>query len=342
MLTHPLFDWQIVDDKEWAVVTAAGVSSGDKDGNQSDATTADPGHRPSLSLISLVSVAVAVILMWMTHALWSAQRADALPPDDDNSVMTPHVLVEAKDGYLRFSPIDSAHGGPQRLSILSDYFQFEYDLLDRSAVTAVARQIDPHYRTLRHIVGLDEPASVLKINVSPRAMATGWQLSADTIMIPSPGFLHLPAEYAAETLMESLHMALINVVLTQRLADDRVHPHWNFLVDGLRQWMQTCLAAPGGRHCNEPIPPSTTLSVTPPLLLADLVFTGPDWVATTWRVERIQAAESLVAYIVEAHGVEKLPLLLDGLRQHNSWQTLIPAVFDQSVDQFETAWRTRN
>jgi hypothetical protein len=66
--------------------------------------------------------------------------------------------------------------------------------------------------------------------------------------------------------------------------------------------------------------------------------TEPDWIVGAKLAARIQVAESLIAYVVDAYGVEMLPVLIDGFRQHRSWQTLVPAVFGQPVERFEQDW----
>jgi hypothetical protein len=42
--------------------------------------------------------------------------------------------------------------------------------------------------------------------------------------------------------------------------------------------------------------------------------------------------------VVESYGRERLPDLLQGLAAYDSWQELIPAVFDVSQEQFVSGW----
>jgi hypothetical protein len=51
-------------------------------------------------------------------------------------------------------------------------------------------------------------------------------------------------------------------------------------------------------------------------------------------------AETVIEYIVATYGRDHLPRLLAALGEHTDWQTLIPAVFDLSADEFEAGWRT--
>lgn len=49
---------------------------------------------------------------------------------------------------------------------------------------------------------------------------------------------------------------------------------------------------------------------------------------------------TLIEYAVKVYGVEHLPVLLAGLPQYDTWETLIPAVYGVSPSEFEQGWRT--
>jgi hypothetical protein len=48
---------------------------------------------------------------------------------------------------------------------------------------------------------------------------------------------------------------------------------------------------------------------------------------------------TLVEYAVAAYGYEQLPVLLADLAQHDTWDTLLPAVYDISSTEFEEGWQ---
>lgn len=331
------FDWLVFEEKDWEDAVASGVLADDIS-HKSTTTTGDSSRSAHVPWFSVAGIALVVLFLWMAYAPLSAQRADAMPIADDNPLLTTPVQVEAKDGYLHFFSRNPAPRSPQRLRILSTYFQFEYDLRDQNATAVAAAQLDPFYRALRQAVGLADPADLIKIEITGRAMTTGWQLSAGSVMTPSPAFLQIPPEATAATLTQNLRGALVHIVLTERLTEAPIGPKWSFLVEGLRHWLQTCYEPLGERPCAGRQAAATVLNATPPMSLADLTFTDADWVATTWGVERVHGAKWLVAYIVDAYGAEKLPVLLERIHQHDSWQTLIPAVFDLSLEQFEQGW----
>lgn len=48
---------------------------------------------------------------------------------------------------------------------------------------------------------------------------------------------------------------------------------------------------------------------------------------------------TLLEYAVDANGRERLPRLVTDLGQYESWETLIPAVYDVSSAEFEAGWQ---
>lgn len=51
------------------------------------------------------------------------------------------------------------------------------------------------------------------------------------------------------------------------------------------------------------------------------------------------ALATLIDYGVATYGRERLPALVAGLRQHKTWETLVPAVFGVSAAEFESGWQ---
>jgi hypothetical protein len=54
---------------------------------------------------------------------------------------------------------------------------------------------------------------------------------------------------------------------------------------------------------------------------------------------QVVALATLVEYAVATYGRERLPVLLAGLGQYESWDTLLPAVYDVSAIEFEVGWQ---
>lgn len=62
-----------------------------------------------------------------------------------------------------------------------------------------------------------------------------------------------------------------------------------------------------------------------------------DLPGATEREGAVSAA--LIGYATQRYGTGRLPLLLSGLQQPVTWEALIPALFDVSVEEFEAGWQ---
>src|SRR4029079_18836432 len=51
------------------------------------------------------------------------------------------------------------------------------------------------------------------------------------------------------------------------------------------------------------------------------------------------ALATLIEYAVATYGRERLPALVAGLGQYETWDTLLPAVFGVSAAEFEAGWQ---
>jgi hypothetical protein len=64
---------------------------------------------------------------------------------------------------------------------------------------------------------------------------------------------------------------------------------------------------------------------------------NPEYTAGHW--EQTLALATLIEYVVTTYGREQLPALLAALGQHESWETLIPAIYGVSAIEFEAGWQ---
>jgi hypothetical protein len=64
----------------------------------------------------------------------------------------------------------------------------------------------------------------------------------------------------------------------------------------------------------------------------DLAVTEPSWID-------LLAFETVLDYVVATYGADALPALVEGFRRYDTWNTLIPAIFGVSVEEFERGWQ---
>jgi hypothetical protein len=120
---------------------------------------------------------------------------------------------------------------------------------------------------------------------------------------------------------------------------------WATLVDGLRLWLlreQSKL-------------PSQSLATVEVLFRSGikagiaprLAWIGPGDVPCSYgfTAGAIHGSEygiyavAFVEYAANAYGRDRLPALIEGMKRHDSWETLIPAVYGVSAAEFEAGWQ---
>lgn len=243
--------------------------------------------------------------------------------------------------WLRTEPV-AEFWGPEDI-LQTDHFHFQFHQRDAGAVKAVAENVDALYAGLREDVGLGPaPAGeTLTIRVRPRTDVTDWRFAGDTLTVPSPALLPVPEDRTAvDRLSQSIVYPLAQHVLQEALEDVDVEREWSTVIEGIRHWLTwDRWALPSGwrYHAEEPLRQQVEYGKM--LRLEDVTPRWREGWDRTHRWTRLIVAETVVAYATETYGRDRLPALLQGLSQHESWRRLIPAVFDVSADEFEAGWQ---
>ncbi len=243
--------------------------------------------------------------------------------------------------WLRTSPQPEFWGAERTAD--TDYFHFEFYQRDAAALATTIETIDELYAGLRRDVGVGLPPAdeKLTIKVVPSTDVTSWHFTGDTLRISSPDLLQVPAEVSdAARLTASIAYPLTRRVVDQALRETRIDSQWGPLVDGMRHWL-------AGE--DNPLPSAWRWYVKgllkQRLRRASTVhlthFVTPHWASLDQgeRWVRILAGESVVDYAVEVYGRDRLPALLRELSEHETWDTLVPTVFDVPLEEFEAGWR---
>lgn len=225
----------------------------------------------------------------------------------------------------------------------SDRFRFEYYQRDAETVKGLATRVEALYAGLRGDAGLEPPPADEKLTVQivPRTDVVDWHFTGDTLTVPSPALLPVPVEYSDEVrLTRSVARPLARRVLDEALQAAQVEPGWRLMTEGLHHWLGwdgSTLPSAWRYHAEGLL--REQLEKRGPLHLTDL--TAPvteQWDRSDWWL-RTMAAETIVEYAVDAYSRERLPALLGGLGEYETWDTLIPAVFGVPADEFEAGWQ---
>lgn len=242
------------------------------------------------------------------------------------------------DRWVRTAP-DAGNWGSAR-TLETDHFRFEFRQRDADTVAAVAAEIDVRYAELRRELGLDAPDDeVFVVEVVPRLEVIFWRFSDDRLTVPSPVLQPVPvevneADYLADTIARPLAQHVLNEYFWEHWIDEQ----WVPLAHGVRYWLWRgvdTVDRPSGWRYAMHQRLRDTLSKRASLRLADLDG------RTAWddSIVRNLTASTVVEYGVTAYGRDRLAPLLDALDEHESWETLVPAVFGVSAAEFEAGWR---
>jgi hypothetical protein len=139
----------------------------------------------------------------------------------------------------------------------------------------------------------------------------------------------------AEILSQTLVYALAGKVLDEALQGREIRTNWLELIQGIRLWL----------GCHDSAEPLSWLYQMDEIVHQQVTHDATlqmmhSATALTYHADaRIQAAATLIAYATNRYGTQTLPILLAALSQYDSWQSLIPAVYGVSAEQFEQGWQ---
>lgn len=242
--------------------------------------------------------------------------------------------------------------------LVTRHFRFVFPASDAQMVATIARSIEQSYGEMRRAVGLPATTSIATIviilvgdnhpstPISPRnhldtrlslvdLQAVCTSLSqhngeselrrTEERCPPEVAFVSLDQPIAIsavrlpdnngvnreQLIARALADQLAARLLSEKLDGQRIAPGWSPLLAGIRLWL------PRHRRLNTALAADT-------LPVID---------------RQAAAAVTLVEYAIDTYGSDKLPQLLAALAQHDTWQTLVPAVFGLPAEQFERAWQ---
>jgi len=179
----------------------------------------------------------------------------------------------------------------------------------------------------------------LTFMVEPRVVGT-WSSSGVRIEVTSPSLYRIPEDASASTqLAGTITSHLVSRAFSKALVTAELYyvPQWYNVLGGLRDWARAdVFEQPSYMHKPAQARLRRSGSRYLPFRLNDLTERGQ--LQPEQRLMRYIVSESLAAYAMDTYGRDHLPRLVRGLRQYESWDELIPAVYDMDVDTFTAGW----
>jgi hypothetical protein len=235
--------------------------------------------------------------------------------------------------------------GPPR-TLETEHFRFAFRRRDTAAVVEIAGEVGALYTGLRRDVGLGPPedGDVLTVEIVPEFVPIPNAVyrfpASQRLVLPSPELLPVPAEQtAAEVLRQMVVGELAGRVLGEMWGRAPVPDRWRLLIDGVLLWHSGDAVAPFDRYAYEREQAlQARLVAGPPLRLDELLYPPGSPMSEIIPAHLPMAARTLIEYVVDGYGRERLPALVEGLRHYDTWEALVPAVFGVSVNEFEAGW----
>jgi hypothetical protein len=180
------------------------------------------------------------------------------------------------------------------------------------------------------------------------AVEESWQLMLDGLRLWQLWDLDLPLSVWREDIVQWMYMDLPAIPPEQPLV---LPSRYRDLCAAHKLWMSSLVqlyipsrCAEGDRE-NWFLSPSSTRGAPTRLdQLVPLLLPAEDGDAQgepqhVSRPGQAVALATLIEYTVATYGRERLPALVAGLGQYESWNTLLPAVFGVSAHEFEAGWQ---
>lgn len=253
---------------------------------------------------------------------------------------------ETERGWLQTRP-GATFWGPRQI-YETDHLRFLFYSRDAELIEPNVAALDQMYLTLHELVGHQPPTTTQKliIAIMPE-LITGRGINNERIEVTSPVMARVPESLTPTAFISQSIVSRLSFWVLNGYGHDPALPtfaaEWRAVMRGLRGWLRTDLL---GQRWPWDAQAATFFAERYgerlPLRLATLT----SWSETPWEMDQDRrlwqagATEALLNYIVNTYGRDKLSELVQGLRQHDTWDELIPAVFAESVTEFEAGWNS--
>lgn len=241
--------------------------------------------------------------------------------------------------WLRTVPPADFWGERQRLE--TEHLHIEFYARDAETVHEIADELEAAYSQIYAMFDI-QPAEYrykLAFLVEPRVVGS-WSSSGVRVEVASPSLYRLPADASSsEQLASAISTHLVSRALSDALNTTELYflPRWYNVLIGIRDWVAANeLDRPSYLHTASEDFWREQYQQYWPLSLTDLAEQGQ--IDPDHRLARYFVSQSIIAYAVEAYGVDSLPALVQALPRHDSWEPLIREVYGTSAVDFTAGW----
>lgn len=246
------------------------------------------------------------------------------------------------DSWQRISPRDLGAENTQELE--TPHLRFTYQPIDAASIQSVATELEQAYLSIHQILNVQIPPTTEKptFNVVLRDVAGLISVGA-TQRIASPSVAQVPhrmtdADYVAQQAVE--YMTYMAVRKAVNSAESAYTYRWTGLAWALMGWLQReILGYRAPWHQQAAAQFNVARYGGRNLALNELFeIERTSWPTEEELMTRYMLAESFISYLVDRHGRDKIPALIQGIKLDHTWETLLPFLVDVAADEFERGW----
>lgn len=335
-------EWQFMDEADEQAPPAQSPTDAETD-------SAPHGATRWLRFYELI-VGAAILYGIMLYFVWqqTAHRMIALEQEIValRGEISQHadLEVENSDGVDTVATITGDLAQVYRFE--TDHLQFRASARSAEMVKPLVQPSSAQYQQLHRDFGVALPTTgeMLLIVIDP-GVGVGYPLTNENVLV-----ILLPTvetdRYGIsqmEALENEIHLKLTQHVFQKALSGREISPQWRAMTLALETHIQFAYGRnPNWRFDSMLLSYRHRAQSRSLELVQDVHYTPVDQAETEpgflVSPTAYATANPLIEYILETHGYAILAPLLDAFEEHDSWETLAPAVFGISAGELEADW----
>ena len=323
----PAFEWKFAQESDWPYPqspTSTAVTSGKR--------SLYTGH------IFVELALVVTVALCAGYHLDPKAKTNAVPREGHLPRAT---VAEDREGHNH--QLQRATAQVQTLEVTltrqTAHLAFSFKEGDRILIESVAAQLDELYGSLYRLLALEpdgDPPKVWIVVTSDAPVLNGKIVDQRILVHPPHPTQIADSSAKASMLRQSLRDALISYVWTEAVRQYPVQQQWQLMMNAIQWWLLQTDMLPLALPMKQEV---RRIPIDSPELIKLFFRWGTNWRSYSYQQTEILMAQSLIEYSVQAYGHAVLPQLLRALGQHDTWTTLVPAVYHRTAAEFEADWR---
>jgi len=288
---------------------------------------------------------VALLCGLAVYLVWQQAQAQMVSLEDELTLLQDELTILKTADTLDASPDTASAQNNNELSQLTSfettYLHFYASQRTVDTAKQVAPQIDELYQQYATYFGLGLNSMTDKLTFIIDGSGLQGSIDENRLVVSYPERTAVKAKALANTLSARVAIHLLEQAVDRR----EIKPQWRSIKGALSLYLL-------GEHGHNPDWKerrsarynrtfAQTLSLEKGMQIVRTVNAPIDssqYGDGTQRASSEIFTDPLVEYMLETYGYAHVPSLLDAFEEHETWETLAPAVYEISAIEFEVRW----